>query len=262
MKRYWTLLRVYLRTTVLVDLEYRANFLAELGMTVFWTLWILASLTVFFSHRSDLAGWTYDESLIVVGLFMCFGGVIEATLRPNVLRVVELIQKGTMDFVLLKPANSQFMATMTTFAVLRSLDVMAGLVVVVVALYRMQYVPTLSQVLAFGLMLPAGAIILYSGWVGLVTTAFWFVRIDNVTELFSAIFETGRFPISVYKGWLRLLLTFVVPVAFLTTFPAAALIGRVTPAYALVAVALAAVLFYLSSRFWNFAIRFYSSASS
>lgn len=56
--------------------------------------------------------------------------------------------------------------------------------------------------------------------------------------------------------------TFVVPIAFLTTFPAATLIGRLSPAYVYGALGMAAALFYASARFWRYAIRFYSSASS
>lgn len=99
-------------------------------------------------------------------------------------------------------------------------------------------------------------------WLLFVTLAFWFVRVDNFTAIFWTFYETGRFPITVYRGTLRFILTFIVPIAFLTTFPAATLLGRLSAAYVLGAVALAIALFYISHRFWRYAIRFYSSASS
>jgi len=114
----------------------------------------------------------------------------------------------------------------------------------------------------FGSVYLAAAIILYAIWMMLVTSAFWFVRVDNITELFSAFYEAARFPVSVYRGWMQILLTFIVPIAFITTFPAAALINKLEPAYAVIAVALALALFLLSAAFWRFALRFYSSASS
>ncbi|MEE4262210.1 MAG: ABC-2 family transporter protein, partial [Desulfobacteraceae bacterium] len=99
-------------------------------------------------------------------------------------------------------------------------------------------------------------------WLMMVTSAFWFVRIDNISELFSAIYETGRFPVSVYPSWMRGVLTFVVPIAFITTFPAAALLGRAAPLLLAVAFVLAAGLFCGCVLFWRFAVRRYSSASS
>ena len=92
--------------------------------------------------------------------------------------------------------------------------------------------------------------------------AFWFVRIDNITELFTAVYETGRFPISAYPGWMRGILTFVIPIAFITTFPAAAVLGRVNSYLLPVSLLIAGLLFCCSVLFWRFAVRCYSSASS
>ena len=102
----------------------------------------------------------------------------------------------------------------------------------------------------------------YSLWLLLVTLAFWFVRVDNFAEIFWTFYEAGRFPVYVYRGTLRFILTFIVPIAFLTTFPAAALLGELSRIYIVGAVIMAAALFYASVRFWRYAIRFYSSASS
>jgi ABC-2 type transport system permease protein len=57
-------------------------------------------------------------------------------------------------------------------------------------------------------------------------------------------------------------LTFIVPVAFITTFPAAALIHKLEPVYALYGIGFALALLLLSAWFWKFALRFYASASS
>jgi ABC-2 type transport system permease protein len=176
--------------------------------------------------------------------------------------MVEHIQKGTLDFVIIKPASSQFLATLTACSPLKSLDIILGFALIVCGLYRQSYTPGPLEIATFTLMLVSGALIVYSLWLLLVTLAFWFVRVDNFTEIFSTFFEAGRFPVSVYRGWVRVVLTFIVPIAFLTTFPAASLLGRISPLYPSVSVILAAALLVISHRFWNYAIRFYSSASS
>jgi ABC-2 type transport system permease protein len=96
----------------------------------------------------------------------------------------------------------------------------------------------------------------------MVSFAFWFVKIDNITELFYAFYEAGRYPVTIYRGIVRVLLTYIVPIAFITTFPASALLGRIDPTTALVGLAFAIGLFVASNRFWNFALRYYASASS
>jgi len=88
------------------------------------------------------------------------------------------------------------------------------------------------------------------------------IKIDNITELFYAFYETGRYPVTIYRGVVRALLTFIIPIAFVTTFPATALLGRLDQSTAWTGVIFAIVFFIASNRFWNFAIRHYSSASS
>ena len=78
----------------------------------------------------------------------------------------------------------------------------------------------------FGVALLAGGAIVYSFWLILATLSFWFVRVENILVIFQSMYEAGRWPVSIYPGWLRFGLTFLVPVAFAITVPAEALTGR------------------------------------
>ncbi len=262
MRRYLYLLFIYYRSGLLAEMEYRTNLIASVGMSVVWTAWVVGGVTIFYYHRETLGGWTYNQVLVVMGLWNIFGGLMSVILAPNVQRMVEHIQKGTLDFLIIKPANSQFLATLTACSPLKSLDIVFGFGLIAAGLYRDGYWPSAGNLGVFTLMLVSGATMAYSLWLLLVTLAFWFVRVDNFTEIFSTFLEAGRFPVTVYRGWIRFLLTFIVPIAFLTTFPAASLFGQLSPVYPAVSVAIALVLFLISRRFWNYAIRFYSSASS
>ena len=73
-----------------------------------------------------------------------------------------------------------------------------------------------------------GGLLIYSFWMMLTTAAFWIVRIDEISELFQGVYAAGRYPVGIYPGWLRLGLTFLVPVAFAVTVPAEALTGRLS----------------------------------
>lgn len=256
------LVGIFFKNSLLVEMEYRANFAASVLMSVFWTAFALLGLQIFFHHRDFVGGWSYHEALLVVGFYTLFNGLIEAVLQPNLVRVVEQVRLGTFDFVLVKPVNSQFMATFRNLAVWRLADVLVGIAVCLYGLVGLRLVPRAPDVALFALFLVNGSVILYSIWLAMMTTCFWFVRIDNITELFLAVYETGRFPVTVYPGWMRGLLTFVVPVAFITTFPAAAVLGRAGWPLAFVSTVIAAVFFGLSAWLWHYAVRHYSSASS
>ena len=116
--------------------------------------------------------------------------------------------------------------------------------------------------MAFVMMLLAGAVIIYSFWLILATLSFWFVRVENILVIFQSMYEAGRWPVSLYPGWLRYGLTFVVPVAFATTVPAEALTGRLNWGTLFGALAIAALLLTLSRLFWRAGLRHYSGASA
>ena len=88
------------------------------------------------------------------------------------------------------------------------------------------------------------------------------MRVENILTIFQSMYEAGRWPVSLYPGWLRYGLTFVIPVAFATTVPAEALTGRLNWETLIVATALALGLLIASRLFWLVGLRHYSGASA
>jgi len=262
MRRYLRLLRVFYKASLLMELEYRANFLFHGLYSIGWTAWVWVGVAVFYQHRSTLAGWSFYEALVVVGLFQVFSGLIEAILKPNIMAIIEHIRKGTLDFVLLKPVDSQFFVSTRQIVVWKVLDMLVGCAIVIYALAQLNVTPSFGTIALFGLMIMLGVIMLYSVWITMITTAFWFVRVDNISELVYSLFDAARFPIGVFSGVIRFVLTFIVPVAFMTTFPAAVLLGKFEWRYVWIGCVLATGLFMMCVWFWRFALRHYTSASS
>jgi len=118
------------------------------------------------------------------------------------------------------------------------------------------------QVAGFAAALIAGGLIVYSFWVILASLSFWFVRVENILVIFQSIYEAGRWPVTLYPGWLRIGLTFLVPVAFATTVPAQALAGKLSWQTLAGAFALAALLFCVARLVWRIGSRRYAGASS
>ena len=262
MRRYFSLLGLFVRTSLQIALEYRANFIVSAFQSSFWLAMGIISTLVFFRFTGTLGGWQFEQVLLVVGLYRIFEGIIDGVLRPNITRIVEHIQKGTMDFLLLKPIDSQFIASLREYNLRTIPDFVVGAGLIIYGLFALGRVPSLSEIGIFVLLMVCGSLMVYSIWMLLVTTAFWFVRVENITELFSTAYETARFPVTTYSPAIRAALTFVVPIAFLTTFPAAALLDLLEPRYLLSAPFMAVALFTACRLFWKLALRSYTSASS
>jgi ABC-2 type transport system permease protein len=252
----------YMRIGILNEFQYRANLLIQVLQTVIALAVGLIGLTIVFNQTSNLQGWTQPELLAVLGVFMIMGGVIRAAIQPNMQRLMEEIRQGTLDYALTKPADAQLLVSVREFRLWQLADVIAGLVLLLVAVSLLGWHIGLLQALAFVSALLMGGVMIYCFWLMITCTGFWIVRVDEIANLFEGLYAAGRWPVDVYPGWLRLGLTFLVPVAFAVTVPAEALTGRLTLATWLGALALTLGLSVLARLIWRRGLRNYGGASA
>lgn len=262
MIRYVRLFWLFLTLSLQDDAAYRSEFWTRLLMTVYSLAGVAVGLWVIFSNTDHIAGWSLDQVIVLIGTYHVVSGVVHAVFAPNFQRVVEEVRQGTLDFLLTKPVNSQFLAGFRRISVPQFSESVLGLVVVFVGIVRAAGGVAPVQALLYSLALLCGIFILYSFWLIIITFVFWFVRIENITQIFWSLFEAGRYPLDIYPGWLRAIVSYVIPVAVITTFPAQGMVGGLTwTALTWYAFGACAAL-WLSSRFWRIGVASYTSASS
>ncbi|HEX9674592.1 MAG TPA: ABC-2 family transporter protein, partial [Anaerolineales bacterium] len=221
--RYLRLFGTYLRLSMLNEMQYRANMFLQLFTSVLSLANGLAGLALVFYHTQSLSGWGPDELLVVVAVYTLIAGWIRAMIQPNMWRIMEGIQEGALDYTLTKPEDAQVLVSMTNFELWKLVDVLLGSGLLVYSVARLGAQIGLVEALLFALMLTCGGLILYSLWLAVTTTSFWVVRMWAIFEFFDRMYQAGRYPVGIYPSWLRLILTFIVPVAFAVTAPAEAL---------------------------------------
>lgn len=260
MRRYLKTLRLFWLTAIATELEYRLNFAIATITSIANLIGSLFGLSLFYRTGYSFSGWNWQEATIVVGLFTLLQGFSATFLVPNLNSIVKQVEQGTLDFVLLKPISSQFWLSTKTISPWGLPDLFFGMVLIFYAGNNLGL--TWYNYLISLIPLSFGIVILYSLWFILGATSIWFVKVYNVTEVLRGLLEAGRYPMVAYPTIYRLFFTFVVPVAFLTTVPAQAMLNRGELSWTISAAVLACVLFLFSSFFWRFALRFYTSASS
>jgi ABC-2 type transport system permease protein len=259
-RRYLELLGIQVKAAVLLSLQYRLDFFLQVLMALFWSASALLPLWVLFSTRSTLAGWSAAETLIVVGFFTALKGALVGVIQPSLSNVVEHIRKGTLDFLLLKPVDAQFLLSTSKLELAHLTDVGAGVGIVAMALARADVRPSGVHVLLAVLVIACALAILYALWILVVSLAFTVVKIDNLSYLIVSTFEAARWPSSVFRGALAFIFTFVVPLTIMTTFPALALLGRLSWLQLVTAISVAAMLLVFSRFVWLRSIQSYTSA--
>ncbi len=262
MLRYLRLLGLSLRISIALGMQYRWNFVVDGLVSILWTALGLVPLHVAFHARPALHGWTYATALVVVGWFSLLKGILDGAINPSLLTVVEQIRHGTLDFVLLKPADAQFLVSTAKFEPWKVLDGLAALGIFAWAFHLLGRAPGGLDVLASLALLGCATLVLYSIWILVVAAAFWVVRLDNLAYLFNSIFDFARWPVSVFRGPLRIVFTFVIPIGIMTTYPAEALLGTLSLQTALLAVGGALAFTLVARVVWTRAIGRYTSASS
>jgi ABC-2 type transport system permease protein len=199
--------------------------------------------------------------LALYGIYLLLEEFAGGFLAYNIGTLPELIRRGDLDFILLKPVNSQLQVSIRHFRIVGLPAYLLALGILIYAMVAMGSL-TLANVLLLVGFLACAMLIITAIWSLLHTLAFWLVRIDNISQIFFAFFRVARFPIGAFPGPMQLIFTVVVPIAFMTTVPASAAAGIVDWRLGVAAPVIALIGLWLSHRFWQFALRHYTSASS
>ena len=259
---YLRLMGQFFRVSIMDELAYRVNFFVQLFQSLLELATALAGLAVIFSFTDTLGGWRPDEVLALVGVYFLVGGIIGLVIQPGMEELISSVRDGSLDFLLTMPEDAQLLVSIHRVEIWKLIDIAMGLGVLLTAIFRLGEKVGAAQAGYFTAMVIAGAAIIYSFWLILATLSFWFVRVENILEIFQSMYEAGRWPVSLYPGWLRFALTFIVPVAFATTVPAEALTGRLSGGTLLAASLVAIGLLVLSRLFWKIGLRQYSGTSA
>jgi len=260
-QRYWKIYRTFFVSSFARELEFRANFIAKVGQNIIWLGFFILILLVVYGNTNSVAGWSKGDAFVLAATCFFMNAVFQA-LFMSLNEIPEQVRKGTLDFVLTKPIDTQFWVSTRKFNFDQVGTLFAGLVMIGVGAFSAHIHPDIVQWLSYTVLVFASTVIFYSFNLMLMTTGIWLVRVDNLWVLGETVMQVARYPLDIYSSGLQRLLTFAVPLAFLATIPARQLKDGFNPSMLLLGVAWALAFLVISRWFWNFALRHYGSASS
>ena len=253
---------IHVRMAVMNEFQYRANFFVQLLESLVVAITGLVAISIIFDHTTNLNGWDKPELWIVMGVYTIVGGLIGFAIEPNMGRILGDVHQGTFDYVLTKPVDSQVLSSVRQFRLWSLVDVGVGTGIAIWGMARLDVAPNVSEVLGSIVTLVAGMIMLYCLWLIVTAGAFWIVRMDMVQDLFTGMYRAGQYPVTVYPPWLKLILTFLVPIGFAVTVPAESLTGRMTLTRLAITLAFLVVALTIARLVWRAGTRRYSGASA
>lgn len=257
-------LRLWVRFALIalvLEIEYRVNFAVSVVVSIISVSLAILAYQILYSYTDNVAGWSRAEVLMVLGIFRMVEALIEILIARNMWSIANYIREGEMDYLLVRPVSSQFLATMRIVNLSEVVNLLIGFGLVVYAGTMAGVAWSITNIAIALIFGTSGLILLYAVWCAAVTCTFWFQG-GPLASLLNWFLGTGQYPVTFFKGWVRVFLTFIIPVAFASTFPAQALKGEIDPWLLLLGVVLALLALAGTSRFWNYGVRHYSSASS
>jgi len=260
--RYLRMFRAFASSEFQFEMEYRGNFYLGIFEMFLVIGTSIGAVLIMFGHTNTMNGWTLPQMIVLLGVYYLIQGGVSLVFSPSFERLMEHVRVGTLDFHLLKPVNVQFLVSTRHLKIVRLADLVLGLGVVIVGLLQVGVDVGVGAALLFALSLLFGVMLVYSLLLGLVTLAFWFVRVENLLAIFWAFTEAGRFPVDVYPLWLRVSLSTIVPIGIAVTAPANVIAGRMDWIGVAMLGAGTVLAVGVASLLWRWGLRNYTGASA
>ncbi len=218
----------FLKVNLQIALAYRADTSVNILINLMWLGWELLGLSIIFSNTTSLAGWGPGGLITLLGVFRLVNMLMSAVIWPATEKFNTSVRDGSLDYVLLMPANSLFLVTFARIVVWRIWELVLAIVLIAYGVHYSDDVITGQNLFYFIVLAVTGALVMYSLWVVLVALTFWFVKFDNNVTIIQALMDLGRYPVSIYPPWLRLIVTYLIPIAVATTVPVQGLRGELS----------------------------------
>ena len=222
------------------------------------------ALTIVFGQTQALEGWTYPGALALLGVYLILSATNRLVIGTSLNALAGLmgeIYTGAFDYTLLRPVPAQFLASFRKWQFMAVVDMGLAMGVLIWAMASLDQPLTLMRMATFGAALASAATIYYALLLSFAALVLWSPGL-LFTWVFNSLWQLARYPVGIYPGWLRLVLTWIVPITFVTTVPAQALVGSLSPTMMGASIGMALLLLVGASQLFRIGLGRYASASS
>jgi viologen exporter family transport system permease protein len=264
----------FVRNSLVRDMMFPTNFIIEAISSIGWVTMNIALYVLIYHYTNQIGtgddAWNKYQFFVFLGTAMLINNIVQMFFMPNAEEFSELIRTGNLDFMLLKPIDTQFLISLQRVDWSNLANVLVAIGLLIYAVPRLAgFTPSLAAIVLYPLYVLMGVLIMYSVMVTLAATSVWIGRNQSLYDFWFYITNFARYPMEIYKGpiggWLCWALTFLLPVMVVVNVPARMMAKPLQAEYAYLALfaILATVGSFAASR-WIFtkALASYRSASS
>jgi ABC-2 type transport system permease protein len=243
-------------------LTFRINLLFDVGLSIVGLGATLATVLIVFARTDSLAGWTDAEVYVLIGTFELLSSLRHTFIDPNLAWFPENgIRQGKLDTYLLQPAPTLYLASLSMSTPLALVQFVLGLGVLALGIGSHGQLPGAGAIGAWIVTLAAGLALTWAMGVLLACLAFWAPRLQ-LDVFYGSAWQLARYPTDIYRRPLRLVLTYVFPLALVATIPTTTLLNGPRLPVLAATLAGAALACLLALGCWQLGLRRYTGATS
>lgn len=260
--RYARMYAALVRFSLSKSMEFRFDFFFRFFMDIVYYTVSIGFFKILFLHTPSLGGWREDQVMLFLAIALIVDGVYMTVIARNIWEIPALINKGELDYLLVRPAATLFLPLLKNFEVASVLNTLVGVGFFIYATVNFQGPLSVASLLLCVLLCLIGLAIYVCLRLFSVLPLFWLHSAFGFNMLFEALSNVMERPEVIFRGITHLVLVTILPFLVITSFPARALFGEIQLLDFLHAVAVLVLMVGLVAFIWNRGIRVYSSASS
>jgi ABC-2 type transport system permease protein len=243
------------------QLAFRTDLVFEVAATSATLASSMTAVLVLFTQTSTLGGFTPAQALALLGSFHLISGIRRALVEPNLRFISGQVSDGSFDGLLIQPAPVILLASLGGSAPLALTQSVLGAGVVGLSLVGSGSAPTPVAIGCWVIMIISASVVMWATRCISAAVMFWTLGLQ-LDVVYDAMWQIGPYPTTIFSRPIKIIFTYLIPVAFLATMPAAVLTGLVAPAWALTGIAAAVTTAVAAILVWRVGLGRYASATS
>ena len=262
MRRYVRLYANFVRFSFSRAMEFRFDFFFRVGMDALWYAVIYSFFKLLFLKTNSVGGWNESQALLLAGGAFVSDALHMTVFSGNTWWLPILVNRGDLDYYLVRPVSPLFILSTRDFAVNSLLNLVIAVVLLVCILAAHPHAWSGIRLPIYVLFLLLGVFLNYVINLIFLTPVFWIHNATGLRELGSSMHDYATRPDGIFTGTMRRLLTTILPFILIVSYPTRLLFADNPATLMLHMLAVTAALFALAVWFWRRGVRAYSSASS
>ena len=261
--RYLRLYKTFVVQYLKQLMEYRIDFLTGATSFLINQLTNIVFISIIFSQIPQLAGWNYNEIIFIYGFSLLPKGLDHLT-TDNLWKVAYfIVRKGDFDKYLTRPIHPLVHVIMELFQLDALGEFITGIVLFVYASIKLQISFTFVNILLLIVAILFGTLIFTSIKIACAAIAFWVKRSGSILQVFYMSSDFARYPVTIYNKAVRFIISYIIPFAFTSYYPASYFLRGNSPLYCIGGtVVISLVMMVISVMIWIRGIKAYESAGS